>query len=432
VNPDYDVAVVGAGLAGACAAALLARHAGINAARIVVLAGQLPAPIAPDAPPDLRVVALSGSSERILRAADAWRRLPLQRLCAYQRMRVWHESSAPDGPGALCFDAAEIGEPNLGYIAESALLQAACLDSFSAAGGVLRIAPVRSLTIEGAHVRLELDGGGAASARDALSARLVIGADGAHSLVRREARIHARSHDYQQLALVANVRTERSHEHTAWQRFLRTGPLALLPLYDGSCSIVWSIDAAAATPLADCPAAQFNQRLEAAAGHVLGTMTLASERRCFALHSLAADSYVVPRCALLGDAAHVVHPLAGQGANLGLLDAAALCEALAAAVAQGEDPGALRALRGYEQQRRTYNLLMDAAMSGFQRGFAASSAPAVWLASRGLGLVNRSPLLKHLFARQALGSLGALGGVPRFAREGAGRGADAGDGPRAA
>jgi 2-octaprenylphenol hydroxylase len=411
MTSDYDIAVVGAGLAGACAAALLARHTGIDAARIVVLAGQpLPPPIAPDAPPDLRVVALSGSSERILRAADAWQRLPPQRLCAYERMRVWHESSAPDGPGALCFDAAEIGEPNLGYIAESALLQTACLDSFSAAGGMLRIAQVHSLTIEGARVRLELDGGAAAhgadvpGARDTLSARLVIGADGAHSLVRREARIHARTHDYHQLALVANVRTERAHEHTAWQRFLHTGPLALLPLYDGSSSIVWSIDAAAATPLADCPGAQFSQRLEAAAGHVLGAMTLAGERRCFALHSLAADSYIASRCALLGDAAHVVHPLAGQGANLGLLDAAALCEALAAAVAQGEDPGALRVLRRYEQQRRTHNLLMDAAMSGFQRGFAASSAPAAWLASRGLGLVNRSPTLKRLFARQALGS----------------------------
>jgi 2-octaprenylphenol hydroxylase len=226
-------------------------------------------------------------------------------------------------------------------------------------------------------------------------------------------------HDYRQLALVATVNTARAHEQTAWQRFLRTGPLAMLPLFDGSCSIVWSIDTAQAESLFECPAAQFNERLTIACGAVLGATTLCSERRSFVLHSLAAESYLAPRCALIGDAAHVIHPLAGQGANLGLLDAAALCEALADAVAQGEDPGALRGLRAYEQQRRTHNLIMDAAMSGFQRGFAPSNPLTAWLANRALGLVNRSATLKRVFARQALGRLGRLGGLgalPRLAR----------------
>jgi 2-octaprenylphenol hydroxylase len=209
------------------------------------------------------------------------------------------------------------------------------------------------------------------------------------------------------------VRTARAHENTAWQRFLPTGPLALLPLFDGSSSIVWSVDQPEATELRECSDAQFNQRLEAAVDGVLGTTALASERASFALRSLAANSYVVPRCALIGDAAHVIHPLAGQGANLGLLDAAALCEAVAAASARREDPGALRILRGYEQQRRTHNLLMDAAMSAFHSGFSAGAGHAARLLDRGLGIVNRSGMLKRAFARYALGTAGEL---PRLAR----------------
>jgi 2-octaprenylphenol hydroxylase len=415
MSADYDIAVIGAGLAGACAAALLARHGGFAAERIVLLADALPPPGVAGAPPDLRVVALSRASERVLTAAAAWTHVPAARLCAYERMHVWHESCAPDGAGALHFDAADVGEPNLGYIAESTLLQRACVDSFRAAGGVIRTGQVRALAFDSAQVQVQLaqrDTGGA----EMLSARLVIGADGAQSLVRSQAGIPVRRHDYHQLALVATVHTARPHEHTARQRFLHTGPLALLPLFDGSSSIVWSIDTAPAALLSDCPVAQFNERVTAASDGVLGAMTVSSERRSFGLHSLTAKAYAVARCALIGDAAHVIHPLAGQGANLGLLDAAALCEALAEAAAQGEDPGALRILRGYEQQRRTHNLVMDAAMSGFQRGFATASPPGAWLANRGLGLMNRSAALKRLFARQALGKLGGLGALPRLAR----------------
>ncbi len=223
----------------------------------------------------------------------------------------------------------------------------------------------------------------------------------------------ARTRDYEQIALVATVRTVQPHQHTAWQRFLRTGPLALLPLFDGNCSFVWSLDRSYGATLRDCSPEQFTARLDAATGMVLGATALASERLCFPLVSLVADSYVSARCALVGDAAHQIHPLAGQGANLGLLDAAALCEAVSNAVARREDPGALRILRSYEQQRRTHNLTMDTAMSFFQRLFAPRSASGALLVNRGLEWVNRSAAVKRWFAHQALGRSGEL---PRYAR----------------
>ncbi len=407
MRTSHDIAIVGAGLAGACAAALLVRHAGIEPQRIALLAGELPTASAPDAPPELRVVAISRASERVLRACDAWSRLDLARLCAYERMRVWHLSTAPASEAGLCFDAADIGEPNLGFIAVNGALVRACIDSFRAAGGSLIMGQL-------AGAGFDADGVGArcTDGRE-LAVRLLVGADGAQSLVRECAGIAARTHDYRQLAIVATVRSERSHQNTAWQRFLPTGPLAFLPLFDGSCSIVWSVDEAQAPELLACDGAQFGERLQAATGGVLGTIRLASERASFPLRSIAAQSYAVPRCALIGDAAHVIHPLAGQGANLGLLDAAALCEAVAGASAQREDPGALRMLRGYEQRRRTHNVVMDAAMSAFQGGFGADFGPAAWLLDRGLSLVNRSGMLKRVFARQALGTAGEL---PRLAR----------------
>jgi 2-octaprenylphenol hydroxylase len=407
MRADYDIAVVGGGLAGACAAALLVRHGGIEPQRIALLAGELPAATAADAPPDLRVVAISRASERVLRACDAWPRINPARMCAYERMRVWHESSVATGDAALRFDAADIGEPNLGFIAENSALLRACIDSFREAGGALITGQLARVSSGAEVAQLECsDGSG-------MAARLVVGADGAQSLVRECAGLALRTRDYRQLAIVATVRTGRAHENTAWQRFLRTGPLAFLPLFDGGSSIVWSVDEALAPELRDGSDVQFNQRLEAASDGVLGATTLVSERLSFPLRSMAAKSYVAPRCALIGDAAHVIHPLAGQGANLGLLDAAALCEAVAAATAQREDPGALRVLRGYEQQRRTHNLFMDAAMSALHRGFGVTRGPAAWLLNRGLAMVNRSGTLKRAFARQALGTAGAL---PRFAR----------------
>jgi 2-octaprenylphenol hydroxylase len=309
----------------------------------------------------------------------------------------------------LCFDAAELAEPNLGYIVENRALANAALSSFRERGGVLLASNVSALNSSADCVTLHAAGG-------THTARLVIGADGARSQVREWLGIEISVHDYQQSAIVATVATARPHQHTAWQRFLASGPLALLPLFDGSCSIVWSADKALADELMQLDSVEFAARLTAASDGVLGGIRLLSERLAVPLQRRVARRLVGPRSALLGDAAHVVHPLAGQGFNLGLLDAAALAEALALAVQEREDPGAVRVLRRYEQARLTHNALMSASMSAFNELFSRGPGPGGWLAARLLGLAGASATTRRWFARRALGLSGELPSLARGGR----------------
>jgi len=408
MNVDYDVAVVGAGPIGLATAVLLARQAGFGSARVAVFDRRIPDSLdrVRELPMDLRVFALSRASEKILRAADAWADVIATRAEPFERMQVWHADVPPHGGDALVFDAAEIGERDLGVIAENNVLQAALAGAARRAGVQLVAGDVTALDQERDAAVLH-------AGERQIRARLVVGADGAQSRVRELAGLSATRTDYGQTAIVAMVSTERSHEHTAWQRFLGDGTLAFLPLKDAHSSIVWSLPTARAEMLLAATPAAFERELEKDFDGALGKVQLASERLKFPLWRLSASAYVTERVALVGDAAHVVHPLAGQGANLGLLDAAALADVLAEGLKAREDPGAIRLLRRYERWRRSENDLMSGAIDVFDRLLARGTGRLATFAQRGMPWVNRSTLAKRVFIERAMGLAGELPAAAR-------------------
>lgn len=398
----HDVAIIGGGMVG-CALACGLGEAGLR----VAIVEERPwdrGPF-PTSGYDLRVSAMTRASERIFQAFHAWEHMALDRLGPFREMRVWDAT----GSGAIHFDSAEIGEPTLGYVAENRVIQRALEARLAELETVawFRPAPLRYVRVEDERVRLELEAG-------VLETRLVVGADGYDSRVRHYLGMPSSARAYGQQAVVATVRTEEGHQETAWQRFLPRGPLAFLPLPDGFCSIVWSTPSQRAAMLVAMETTQFERELQRAFGSRLGAVTVEGPRAAFPLRSLHAEQYVQPRVALVGDAAHTIHPLAGQGVNLGLLDAATLVEVVRDAYQAGRDVGGYGLLRRYERWRKGHNLLMLSVMDGF-RWLFGSPSPAIRLARNlGLNVTDQLDPVKHLIMRYATGLAGDL---PRAARD---------------
>jgi 2-octaprenylphenol hydroxylase len=397
----FDVLIIGGGMVGATLACAL-QDSGM---KIGLIEASPPADIHDNDPVTLRVSAITRASQQIFTALNAWPGMAARRVSPFREMRVWDAG----GEGAIHFDAAELGEDALGHIIENGVVQRALWDTLTARASVELLCPAVVTTLQ------RIEGGTLCRLQDGreLRARLLVGADGAQSRVRRFARIQARGWPYDQQAVVTTVVTEHSHRETAWQRFLPTGPLAFLPLHDGRSSIVWSTTPSQARQLLQLDDDEFCRQLESAFAARLGRIEACSERVSFPLRLQYVDSYVQSGLALIGDAAHTVHPLAGQGVNLGILDAACLAEVVLAARTQDKDIAALKVLRRYERWRKGDNLLMMYAMDGFKRLFGTEWEPLRWLRNTGLRLTDNLPPVKQLVMTHAMGRSGDLPDLAR-------------------
>ena len=385
-----DIAVVGGGMVGAAAALALAK-AGFSTA---LLEAREPTPWQAGDEVDLRVVGLAPSSIELLDGLGVWTSIRDARSSAYAHMHVWDSESG----AAIDFAAADDGRDLLGHIVENNLVQWTLWQALEAAG-VRRLCPsaVHGFEAREDHVRLQLDNG------ETLSAALLVAADGSSSPLRQLAGIGTRGRDYAQRAVVAHVHTERPHENTAWQRFLPDGPLALLPLADGRSSLVWSLPEEQAQHVLALDDAAFSDALGVASDFRLGRVTGTTPRASFPLKLQLAERYQAERFVLLGDAAHAVHPLAGQGVNLGLRDVAELRDTLLAARAAGRDIGAAHVLRRYARRRRSADTLDALGFDALARVYAWQSSPLVAARGAGVRLLDRLTPLKRLLSGHAAG-----------------------------
>ena len=380
-----DLIVVGGGPVGVA----LARAA---AGLAVALVGDPPRGAEPSSGEfDARVYALSPGNVAFLRAIGAWNALAQERLAPVHAMAIFGD----DGRARLQFDALEGGVPELAWIVEDGALQRALWRELSGIE-VIRGASCERLVVDAERATVVFAGG------RSVEARLVVGADGAHSFVRSAAGIGARESDYPQAALVANFRCARPHSNTARQWFQTHGAvLALLPLPGAQVSMVWSLPADQAERLAGVAPEALAAAVNEASHGVLGELAAASPARSYRLRRLAARSIVAPRVALAGDAAHVVHPLAGQGLNLGLQDVRALAETLAQRE-PGRDPGEHRLLRRYERARAEPVLAMDGVVHGLFRLYGSQNRLLARARNAGLNLTDRLPVLKNVLMRRAM------------------------------
>jgi 2-octaprenylphenol hydroxylase len=403
---DVDIAIVGAGLVGASLAHLLARLplkvALIDKREFSLLKTPFDST---ELEFDPRVSALTELSKLLFQKLGIWEAIADKRISPYQEMEVWDA----DGTGSINFSASEIGANELGHIVENSIVLCALQSSLASIENLELVggATIAQLTLgnnDADKARITTESG------MVISASLVVAADGGNSPIRKLANIDTKEWDYDHTAIVTTVKTELPHGAKALQRFMSTGPLAFLPLSPSQdsndqhyCSIVWSCLPELAESLMQLDDAGFNQSLEQAIESKLGKIESSAKRFAVPLRQRHGKKYSQNNVVLVGDAAHTIHPLAGQGVNLGLLDVAALADELSQGIASGRAVFDPVVLGRYERKRRGHNIATMWAMEGFKRLFAEEALPVRWLRNLGLRGVNNLPLLKNQIARKAMG-----------------------------
>jgi 2-octaprenylphenol hydroxylase len=398
---QYDVIIVGAGMVGAAAACLLARSSLSYKSEPITIAlvdARIADPFNAEQF-DPRVAAVTESSRHLLERCGVWGVVEAKRVSAYEAMEVWDA----EGTGRIHFDCHDIHQPNLGHIVENSLLVTALLQEVAVQPSISFICPVTitDYLYSDDKVTVVLDSG-----RE-LCGSLLIAADGANSLIRQHFDIDTKEWDYGHKAIVTTIVTERDNQKTAWQRFMPSGPLALLPLNkEGDVkysSIVWSQELDEADRLMALDDEQFCAELGRASEQCLGSVLAVDNRFVVPLRQRHAKNYVLPRVALVGDAAHTIHPLAGQGVNLGFSDVEALVDEIGRAIERGNDIGDISTLNRYQRRRKPHNLAAMAVMEGFKRLFSADQLGLRLLRNMGMSGLNRLAPLKNEIIKKAMG-----------------------------
>lgn len=409
MNHQFDLVIIGGGMVGS---ALCAALADVDLS-IALIETQMPA--ATDTPihgchdVDMRVSALNRASEQFLDAIKSWEKIPKNRKCAYDKMRVWDG----EGTGHIQFDANTLQEPYLGNIVENRFTASALMALIQQQKNVHIFSPATVKEIE------ELTPSAESSSKqvqyfiqldneEIIYAPMVVAADGARSFVRSWAEFDTREWDYQHHGLVCTIETQLPHEDCAWQRFTEDGVLAFLPLPSGNnkhfCSIVWSCPENRAQQLLALSEKEFNTELEKAFESKLGQVISSAQRAAIPLRQRHAKRYVRNGIVLVGDAAHTIHPLAGQGVNLGLMDAYVLADEIKQGLARGLAPHNDQLLARYERRRMPENLTMMATMESFKRLFSVKTPVLRWARNWGMNKMNGLDFLKNHVVQQAMGS----------------------------
>ncbi len=389
---QYDIVIVGAGMVGLSLASKLQ----ISGLKIAVIDPKM-IQLEFGSDYDLRVSAITRATEKFLRDISAWSFINDKELSAYRHMQVWDGESTN---GAITFDAKSIAEKDLGFIIENRVLRKAIFQSVQGCANVDFIFGDKCLAVsyQDNDAQLELESG------NNIKANLLVAADGALSWLRTVSNIDVAQKPYGHKAIVATIKTEHSHEQTAYQRFDHNGPLAFLPLPDSNyCSIVWSVEESYADELLVLDDESFLRRLENTFESSLGTLQLKSERLAFPLYERSAESTIAHRLALIGDAAHTIHPLAGQGVNLGFADALELANTILLNLQKNKDIGLISSLRPYQRNRASELLKMKTAMLAFKSLFEQKQPLIQSARAFGLNTLDKLPIVKNQIIRQAMG-----------------------------